>query len=68
MGTPFDGDKIDLTYIEAVSRQIGKALRDKSTYHMVVVKSTVVPGTTDQVVLFLNAPRGGKPVPSLVWG
>ena len=60
VGTPFDGDKIDLTYIEAVSRQIGKALRDKSTYHMVVVKSTVVPGTTDQVVLPILERTSGR--------
>jgi len=51
VGTPFDGEKIDLTYIETASQQIGKALREKNTYHMVVVKSTVVPGTTDEIVL-----------------
>ncbi len=51
VGTPFDGDKIDLTHVETVSRQIGKALKDKAAYHTVVVKSTVVPGTTDEVVL-----------------
>ncbi|MFH1932400.1 MAG: UDP-glucose/GDP-mannose dehydrogenase family protein [Pseudomonadota bacterium] len=60
VGTPFDGEKIDLTFIEAVSRQIGKALRDKSTYHMVVVKSTVVPGTTDQVVLPILERTSGR--------
>lgn len=51
VGTPFDGQRIDLTYVRQVAREIGEALRDKAAYHVVVVKSTVVPGTTDDVVL-----------------
>ena len=51
VGTPFDGEKIDLTQIKDVSYEIGGALRDKNSYHLVVVKSTVVPGTTDDVVV-----------------
>jgi len=50
VGTPFDGQHIDLTYIREAARQIGAALKDKAGYHVVVVKSTVVPGTTDEVV------------------
>ena len=49
-GTPFDGQTIDLTYVRQATRQIGEALRDKQGYHVVAVKSTVVPGTTDSVV------------------
>ena len=51
VGTPFDGQRIDLRYVREAARQIGAALRDKKEYHVVVVKSTVVPGTTDEVVL-----------------
>ncbi|NNF98063.1 MAG: UDP-glucose/GDP-mannose dehydrogenase family protein [Desulfobacteraceae bacterium] len=51
VGTPFDGDSIDLSYIRAVCRQIGAVLKRKKDYHTVVIKSTVVPGTTDQVVV-----------------
>ena len=51
VGTPFKGNEIDLSYIREVSRQIGMVLRDKPTYHVIVVKSTVVPGTTQEVVL-----------------
>ncbi|MEM7377253.1 MAG: UDP-glucose/GDP-mannose dehydrogenase family protein [Pseudomonadota bacterium] len=51
VGTPFDGSAIDVSYIRQVTREIGVALRERSGYHMVVVKSTVVPGTTDDVVL-----------------
>ena len=51
VGTPFKGNEIDLSFIQEVSQQIGAALREKSTYHVIVVKSTVVPGTTQEVVL-----------------
>src|SRR6185503_17409735 len=42
--------EIDLTAVVRATRQIGAALKSKPSYHVVVVKSTVVPGTTDQVV------------------
>ena len=51
VGTPFDGQRIDLGYVRDAARQVGLALREKPGYHVVVVKSTVVPGTTDEVVL-----------------
>lgn len=60
VGTPFNGSEIDLTYIMAVSEQIGQALRDKPSYHLVVVKSTVVPGTTDEVVRPIVERASGK--------
>lgn len=50
-GTPSKPDgSIDLQFIETVSSDIGKALRQKSNYHVVVVKSTVVPGTSQNTV------------------
>jgi UDPglucose 6-dehydrogenase/GDP-mannose 6-dehydrogenase len=60
VGTPFDGDEIDLKYIREVARQIGTALRTKDGYHAVVVKSTVVPGTTEDVVLPILEEASGK--------
>ena len=51
VGTPFDGEEIDLRFIRQASQQVGSALKDKENWHMVVVKSTVVPGTTEDVVL-----------------
>ena len=60
VGTPFDGNEIDLTYIKNVARQLGQALSTKSGYHVVVVKSTVVPGTTDDVVLPILEESSGK--------
>ena len=60
VGTPFNGDEIDLKYIREVARQIGTALRDHPGYHTVVVKSTVVPGTTEDVVLPILEQASGK--------
>lgn len=60
VGTPFDGNEIDLTFIRNVATQIGGTLKEKSAYHLVVVKSTVVPGTTDQVVKPLLEEASGK--------
>jgi UDPglucose 6-dehydrogenase len=50
VGTPFGEDRIDLGQIEAAAEQIGAALADLDRYHVVAVKSTVVPGTTEEVV------------------
>lgn len=50
VGTPFDGKKIDLSFIKQAALQIGSALRSKEDYHLIVVKSTVTPGTTDDIV------------------
>jgi UDPglucose 6-dehydrogenase len=50
VGTPFDGQRIDLAQVRESARQIGLALRGKVAPHVVVVKSTVVPGTTGEVV------------------
>jgi len=60
VGTPFDGDLIDLTYIKKVAADLGKILKKKDSYHVIVVKSTVVPGTTDDVVLPIVEKESGK--------
>lgn len=60
VGTPFDGQRIDLTYVREVARQIGAVLREKAAFHVVVVKSTVVPGTTDDVVRVELEKASGK--------
>ena len=50
VGTPFKEDYIDLGFIKESVKQIGLALKDKSSYHTVIVKSTVIPRTTLDVV------------------
>ncbi|HID20527.1 MAG TPA: UDP-glucose/GDP-mannose dehydrogenase family protein [Methanophagales archaeon] len=50
--TPTNDDgEIDLSYVKEVSKDIGVALANKNSYHLVVVKSTVVPQTTEKVVI-----------------
>lgn len=46
VGTPTFGGQIDLNYIKAAASEVGAALREKASYHAVIVKSTVIPGTT----------------------
>lgn len=60
VGTPFDGQRIDLRYVRQVAAEIGAALAKKQGYHLVVVKSTVVPGTTDLVVAPILEEASGK--------
>ncbi len=51
VGTPSKPDgSIDLQYIESAARDIGKALKQTSSYHVTIVKSTVIPGTTQNAV------------------
>ena len=52
VGTPSRRNgALGLIAIEAVSTEIGEAIRSKSTRHEVVVRSTVLPGTTRNVIL-----------------
>jgi len=50
VGTPAAGGRIDLAYVERAAEEIGAAIASKSSFHTVVVKSTVVPGTTNGIV------------------
>ena len=50
VGTPSENGVIDLTYVRAVAREIGEFIGRSDRRLSVVVKSTVVPGTTDTVV------------------
>jgi len=52
VGTPSKPNgSINLQHIKTAAHDIGKALKNKNTYHTVVIKSTVVPGTTQNTVL-----------------
>jgi UDPglucose 6-dehydrogenase len=60
VGTPASGGKIDLKYIEAAASEIGAALRHKMNFHTVIVKSTVIPGTTLGLVRTALESASGK--------
>ena len=50
VGTPTVDEKIDLTQIKTASKTIGKLIKNHDKFISVIVKSTVIPGTTDSVV------------------
>jgi GDP-mannose 6-dehydrogenase len=61
VGTPGQRNgALGLTAIDAVSTEIGHALRSKVTRHEVVVRSTILPGTTRGVVLPRLVNASGK--------
>ena len=62
VGTPSrPSGKIDLGYVKNAAREIGEILARKKSYHLVVVKSTVVPGTTEKLVKpAVEKASGGK--------
>ncbi len=63
VGTPSSPDgSIDLTSIQNTAAQIGKILKTLPAWHLIVVKSTVVPGTTDTDVKTLLEQNSGKHV------
>jgi len=60
VGTPSEKDgSIDLNYIKSAASSIGRALRHKEKKHTVIVKSTVVPLTTEEIVLPILIKKSG---------
>jgi GDP-mannose 6-dehydrogenase len=52
VGTPSNGNgSLDLTYVEKVCQEIGLALAAKIDPHVVVVRSTMLPGSTEDIVI-----------------
>lgn len=52
VGTPPNNDgESDLRFVKEATENIGKILAEKNSYNVVVVKSTVLPGTTEGIII-----------------
>jgi len=61
VGTPSNHNgSLDLTFVRRVSQEIGAAMADKDGYHIVALRSTVLPGTTQDVVIPILEAASGK--------
>jgi GDP-mannose 6-dehydrogenase len=63
VGTPsMRNGKLDLGHIGPVCQEIGEALRQKDSFHLVVLRSTVLPGTAESIVVPTLEKASGKKV------
>ena len=61
VGTPGRRNgSLDVTYLARVCEQIGLSLRDKHAYHVIVIRSTVLPGTTHGCLIPVLEAASGK--------
>jgi UDPglucose 6-dehydrogenase len=61
VGTPSFGDgSIDLSFVTSAAQEVGAAIRAKAGFTTIVVKSTVLPGTTEEIVGPLLEKESGK--------
>ena len=61
VGTPSQiNGNLDLTHVRHVCEQIGHALKCKSARHIVVIRSTILPGTMRRVVIPVLEETSGK--------
>ena len=62
VGTPSDEGEIDLTQIESAAIEIGRFIKQSKKYVSVVLKSTVIPTTTDTFVKNIIQKESGKSI------
>src|SRR5579863_2508517 len=61
VGTPsLRSGKLDLGHVEPVCRDIGQVLKRKPAFHLVVLRSTVLPGTAENIVIPVLEESSGK--------
>jgi GDP-mannose 6-dehydrogenase len=65
VGTPSNGNgSVDLKAVMAVAEQIGEALKEKESYHCVVFRSTMLPGTVRKTLIPILSEASQKNVHS----
>lgn len=61
VGTPsLRKGKLDLGHLEPVCREIGEILKSKKSFHLIVLRSTVLPGTAESIVVPVLQKASGK--------
>ena len=61
VGTPSDQrGQLTLDYVKSVSREIGKGIKAKKGHHIVIYRSTMAPGTTEEVSIPILERSSGK--------
>ncbi len=61
VGTPsHPNGSLDLTYVKRVGEEIGAALAAKPGYHVVVARSTMLPGSTEEMIIPTLEQASGK--------
>jgi GDP-mannose 6-dehydrogenase len=61
VGTPSESNgSLDLAFVERVCGDIGQALAEKNGFHTIVLRSTVLPGTTRKSVLPILEQTSGR--------
>ena len=60
VGTPTNNGKTDLGQVEAVAHLLSRVIKSTKNYISVIIKSTVIPGTTDTLVKNIIQNNSGK--------
>jgi UDPglucose 6-dehydrogenase len=53
-------DSMDISQVKSAIKDLSRLLKDKSSYHLVVMKSTILPTYTERIIIPLLAKSGKK--------
>jgi UDPglucose 6-dehydrogenase len=60
VNTPNNNFQINLSNIENSAKNLGEVLKEMNNYHLVAVKSTVIPSTTEKIIIPLLEKHSNK--------